>query len=99
MCGLELEWSKTEVFSWDGRLPEGCPEGITIAGEEVVEGVFQPDFLCYGQPVGSPEYVTSQLWKRAKKIMKDARRTVEVLGGEMQAIWAALKWSISQRFD
>ena len=60
---------------------------------------FTEGFLCYGQPVGSPEYVTSQLWKRAKKIVADAKKTVEVLGGEKQAIWAALKWSISTRFD
>ena len=99
VCGLELEWSKTEVFSWDGRLPEGCPEGITLAGEGLVGGVFQPGVLCYGQPVGSPEYVTSQLWMRARKIVADAKKTVEVLGGEKQAIWAALKWSISTRFD
>ena len=98
-CGLELEWSKTEVFSWDGLLPTGFPEGVTVAGEEVVEGVFQPGFLCYGQPVGSSEYVTSHLWKRAQKIVKDAKKTVDVLAGEKQAIWASLKWSISQRFD
>ena len=97
-CLLQLEWSKTEVFSWDGVLPEGCPPGITLAGEEV-EGVFQPGFLCYGVPVGSPEYATSQLMSRANKIAQDARRTVEVLGGERQSLWAALKWSISQRFD
>ena len=31
--------------------------------------------------------------------MKDAKKTIQVLGGEKQALWAALKWSISQRFD
>ena len=98
MCGLSLEWSKTEVFSWDGKLPEGAPEGIKIAGEQV-GGVFQPGFLVYGQPVGSPEYVTRQLWAKAQEIIRDAKKTVEVLGGEKQALWAALKWSITQRFD
>ena len=68
VCGLELEWSKTEVFSWDGLLPAGSPEGVTVAREEVVEGVFQLSFLCYGQPVGSPEYETSHLWKRHKRL-------------------------------
>ena len=98
VCGLELEWSKTEVFSWLGRLPVGAPEGIKLAGE-MVGGVFQPGFLVYGQPVGSPEYVTRQLRARAQDIVKDAKKTVEVLGGEKQAIWAALKWSVSQRMD
>ena len=97
-CLLHLEWSKTEIFSWDGVLPDGCPDGITLAGEDGVEG-FRPGFLCYGVPVGTPEYASSQLWERARKIAKDAQKTVEVLGGERQALWAALKWSISQRFD
>ena len=97
-CMLQLEWSKTELFSWDGVLPAGCPEGITLAGEDAQEG-FRPGFLCYGVPVGTPEYATSQLWGRARKIVADAKKTVEILGGERQALWAALKWSISQRFD
>ena len=97
-CLLHLEWSKTEIFSWDGVLPDGCPDEITLAGEDGVEG-FRPGFLCYGVPVGTPEYASSQLWERARKIAKDAQKTVEVLGGERQALWAALKWSISQRFD
>ena len=97
-CLLQLEWTKTEIFSWDEVLPAGCPAGITLAGEDV-DGVFQPGFLCYGVPVGTPQYATSQLWRRARTIVRDARRTVDVLGGEKQALWAALKWSISQRFD
>jgi hypothetical protein len=32
-CLLQLEWSKTEWFSWDGVLPAGCPWGITLSGE------------------------------------------------------------------
>ena len=75
-------------------MPDGCPDGITLAGKDV-DGVFQSGFLCYGVPVGTPQYATSQLWERAQKIMKDARKTVDVLGGEMQALWASLKWSIS----
>jgi hypothetical protein len=97
-CLLQLEWTKTEIFSWEGVLPAGCPEEISLAGKEV-DGVFQPGFLCYGVPVGTREYATSQLLERTRTIVKDARRTVEVLGGERQALWAALKWSISQRFD
>ena len=80
-CLLQLEWSKTEIFSWDGVLPAGCPQGISLAGEEALEG-FRPGFLCYGVPVGTPEYASSQLWERARKIVKDAKKTVEVLGGE-----------------
>ena len=34
-CLLQLEWSKTEIFCWDGLLPAGCPAGVTLAGEEL----------------------------------------------------------------
>ena len=27
-CGLRLERTKTEVFTWDGVLPPGTPEGL-----------------------------------------------------------------------
>ena len=32
-------------------------------------------------------------------IITDIRKAVQVLGGEKQALWATLKWSIRQRFD
>ena len=54
---------------WDGVLPEGCPEGVTLACEEVA-GRYLASFLLYGIPVGSPEDATSELWKRAQKIPK-----------------------------
>ena len=37
--------------------------------------------------------------EEAQKVVNDARKTVDTLAGEKQAIWASLKWSISQRFD
>ena len=52
-CLLQLEWTKTEIFSWDEVLPAGCPAGITLAGEDV-EGIFHPGFMCYGVAVGTP---------------------------------------------
>ena len=45
-CLLQLEWTKTEIFRWDGVLPAGCPEGITLAGGNV-DGVFQPGLMCF----------------------------------------------------
>ena len=27
-CLLQLEWTKTEIFSWDEVLPAGCPAGL-----------------------------------------------------------------------
>ena len=33
------------------------------------------------------------------RIMEDARRTVEVLGRDRQALWCTLRSSMSERFD
>ena len=49
-CGLKLQSSKCEVFSWTGVLPASCPEDLSLAGQEV-DGAFQPGFLCVGVPV------------------------------------------------
>ena len=51
-------------------------KGSHLRGENV-DGVFQP-----GVPVGTKQYATSHLWGRARKIVKDAKKTVDVLGGE-----------------
>ena len=34
-CLLQLEWNKSELFTWHGDLPEvdNIPEGITLAGK------------------------------------------------------------------
>ena len=39
-CNLVLQRSKSQVFSWDGILPEGTPDGMVLAGEKM-DGVFQ----------------------------------------------------------
>ena len=36
--GLVLQRSKTEVFSWEGVLPAGTPEGLVKAGALVAGG-------------------------------------------------------------
>jgi hypothetical protein len=55
VCQLTLSRRKTEVFSWQ-ELGQELPRELTRAGT-VVEGVFQPGFICYGIPVGSKPYV------------------------------------------
>ena len=52
-CLLHWERTKTEVFTWEGGLPEGTPEGLTLAGEEVGDN-FEHGFVLYGCPVGTP---------------------------------------------
>ena len=64
-----------------------------------VNGVFERGFLCYGVPIGTDAYVKHVLYQKAKEITDGAERASEVLAGDRQALWAVLKWSISQQFD
>ena len=96
-CGLVLEWSKTELFSWEDDLPEYCPSGVTLAGRQIGES-FSRGFLCWGAPVGEDDYVSDVLEEKARSIVDEGRRVVEVLG-QGQSAWAALKWSVWPRFD
>ena len=97
-CLLHWERTKTEVFNWEGDLPVGTPAGLTLAGEDV-DGVFEHGFIMYGVPVGSDAYCRYQLMEIAKKIVNDGQKTAELLSGERQSLWSALRCSISQRFD
>ena len=97
-CLLHWEKTKTEVFTWEGNLPPGTPEGLTLAGE-VVDGSFEHGFLMYGVPVGSDRYCTYQLRQIAERIAGDAQQTAKLLAGERQSLWSALRCSISHRFD
>ena len=56
-CGLVLQRTKTEVFTWAGTLPANTPPGLVKAGVMVGE-TWQPGMICYGVPVGTDSYVT-----------------------------------------
>jgi hypothetical protein len=96
-CNLDVQLSKSHIFSWTPQLLKGSPEGVPLL-RKLVEGRFEVGFDCYGVPMGSPEYKTSQLMKRAQEIVKDASTAHELLFSNQQAIWAALRYSIGQRF-
>ena len=97
-CLLHWEKTKSEIFNWDGNLPPGTPEGLTLAGEEV-DGNFEHGFLLYGVPVGSDIYCSHKLMEIAKRIQDDAQKTAALLSTDRQALWSALRCSIIQRFD
>ena len=97
-CGLRLQWEKTEVFSWEGDLPDGTPEGIHLAGENI-NGVFERGFECYGIPIGTDNYVRHKLRSKADEIVTDAFKTANLLRSDRQALWSALRLSISPRFE
>ena len=64
-----------------------------------MDGTFEPGFLMYGVPVGSDAYCKDQLMTIAQGIVSDSQKTAELLSGERQSLWSALRCSISQRFD
>ena len=84
-----IEMPKSGIYKLEGPLPAGVHAGLNVAGEEV-DGVFRRGFVVFGAPVGEEEYVDRKLTEVVTRIMKDARRTVEVLGRDRQALWCTL---------
>ena len=97
-CHLQLQWSKSNIFTWSGILPEGTPEGVEAAGK-YVDGQFEVGFDCYGIPMGTDKYISSELFSTAREIVKDATKTRELISSNKQALWSALRLSIAQRFQ
>ena len=97
-CHLQLQWDKSCIFTWTGILPVGTPEGVKIAGK-IVDGTFEAGFDCYGVPIGTEKYISSEIKEIAVMIVADAHKTVEVLSSNKQALWTALRLSICQRFQ
>ena len=97
-CGLVLQRSKTEVYSRDGVLPAGTPEGLVRAGG-MIAGQWEPGMICYGVPVGSDCYVEFMLDKKVTEVAQEVGTICEVLESERQALWTVLRSSISQRLD
>ena len=97
-CLLKLERSKTEVFSWTDKLPESTPPGLALAGC-MVEGHFQPGFMCYGIPIGTPGYVKHQLSLKVQEVAKEVQEIVKVLEGEGQAMWTIARSSTAMKLD
>ena len=66
----------------------------------VQEGdTFHRGIDVYGVPVGSEEFILNFLRKKKEEIIRDAEKTRELLSGDRQALWTALRLSISQRFS
>ena len=97
-CLLVWEKTKTEVFAWNGVVPENATEGLSRAGV-VVDDVFEPGFLCYGVPIGTDKYVEYMLEMKMLEIAKVAKTSCDVLDEERQSLWAILRLSLSQQLD
>ena len=95
--GLRLQWSKSNVYNAEGRLPDSPPAGITVPGE-VINGQFVPGMDCYGCPIGSDNFVRNMLQGKAEEIMRDAVKSVDLLSGDRHALWSVLRLSVSNRF-
>ena len=97
-CGLVLQRTKTEVFSWEGRLPAGTPPDLVRAGNGVA-GQWEAGMTCYGVPVGSDNYVQQMLEEKVFEVAREVETVCSVLQEESQALWTVLRSSISQKLD
>ena len=95
---LQLQVTKTEVFSWSGQLPPEAPDDMKVAGI-TLESTFCPGMVVYGIPVGCDEYVKYMLDKEVDEIASQVHRVQQVLSGESQAMWAVLSSSLAHKLD
>ena len=97
-CCLQLERSKTEVYTSTGVMPAGTPEGLSRAGTMVGEE-FLPGFVLYGIPIGDTRFVKQKLSLKVEEIARDANQMLTVLQGEGQAIWSVIRSSSIMKLD
>ena len=97
-CGLQLQWTKSDLFSWDSDLPVDAPAGLSLGGT-LVNGEFARGIEVYGIPMGTTEYVLYQVQMKADDVVRSAIRTAEVLVCDRQALWTGLRLSIQQRLQ
>ena len=55
--------------------------------------------MCYGIPIGSPEYVKYQLSLKVQEVANEVDEIVKVLEGEGQAIWTIARSSTAMKLD
>ena len=55
--------------------------------------------MCYGIPVGSPQYVRHELSVKVHEVAKEVEKIVSVMEGEGQAIWTILRSSTAMKLD
>ena len=60
---------------------------------------FAPGFLCYGIPIGSPEYVSHMLEAKAQEVVSEVEEITEILGEDSQALWVVLHRSMAHKMD
>ena len=96
-CGLHLQEDKTELYSQRELTPAEL-NGMKRAGVQL-DGGFAPGFVCYGIPVGSPQYVNHELKKKAEEVVNEVEEITEILGEDSQALWVVLHRSLAHKMD
>ena len=99
-CLLNLQTTKTEVFSWEETLPQEVPADMRRAGA-MLDGCWEPGFLCYGISVGSDTYVRHKLEEKVEEVIGVVEAVKGVLGPQkdIQAMWSILQCSLAQKLD
>ena len=67
----EFSYGHCNAFASNFGVPIDCREHVSGT---VVEGQFQPGFLCYGIPIGTPAYVRHQLSLKVQQVAKEVSR-------------------------
>ena len=96
-CGLERQLVKCAVYCPTDTRPAQMPDVLPLAGE-VVEGSFQPGFVCYGIPVGTDAYLAAKLDKKVEEVTERALKATKPMEGERQSLWTILRASLKFQF-
>ena len=96
-CGLQLQVTKTEVYSQD-ELQEADLQGMKRAGVEL-DGVFYPGFVCYGIPIGHRVYVREELENKAAEVVEQMEEVATILSEDNQALWVVVHRSLAHKMD
>ena len=78
---------------WKGCIPE-----ITL-GSMMVDGKWEPGFLCMGVPIGSDPYVLAKMEKKLTELQEEVSRASSVLGEEKRSLWTVLRSSTLHKLD
>ena len=97
-CGLERQLAKCSVYTGSEVRPPSMPDFLPLAGT-VVNGVFEPGFVCYGVPIGSSNFVANKMDSKVEEVAEKALKATELLEGERQALWTILRASIKFQFE
>ena len=65
----------------------------------MVDGKWEPGFMCMGVLIGSDPYVLAKMEEKLTKLQEEVSRASSVLGDEKHSLWTVLRSSTLHKLD